>query len=79
MKAFLISLLSGDEKVVNSVITLGVFAFGFLCTMSLVAFCQDHTTWNPTSFMAASTGIIGTVAGGKTVHDRWANPQERQQ
>lgn len=77
MLNFFQSLLSGDERDVDSVIVCGVVALAALIGVTVFAVWQDHSLWNPLTFATGAGTLITSVAGGKTARDRWAgNPPQ---
>ena len=64
MKAFLLSLLSGDEREVDSVIVCGVVA---LVVMLAITIWQPG--WNPVPYATSAATVIGTIGGAKRLRD----------
>lgn len=77
MSKFLIGLLSGDESEVDSVIFFGGAAVIALILISIYIVVQDHTSFNPTSYAASTSGLIGVLAGGKRLRDGAKPPEPK--
>lgn len=64
MKAFFLSLLSGDESEVDSAIVCGVLAL--LVLIGITAWRPD---WNPIPYTTGAATIIGMVPVGRRFRD----------
>jgi hypothetical protein len=72
LKSFFLSLLSGDESEVDSVIVCGVVALLSLIGTTIFVTIHEPTSFSPINFATAASGVIGSVAAGKTARDRWS-------
>lgn len=73
MSAFLTSLVSGDERLVDSVIVCGIFALLTLTVLTALQMYLAPTAFSPGAYVGAAAPLIGTVAAAKTGRDRWAS------
>ena len=74
MMSFINSLLSGDEKEVDSVIACGVVAL-----ISLIGFCAYQAVTHPELFSAGTyaggaASLVASIGGSKRFRDGPINP-----
>lgn len=69
---FLRPLLATDEAGVDSIIVGGLFALVALIGVSVYLAIVDHASWSPAGYAGAVVLIMGAMAGGKTVRDRFS-------
>ena len=69
MKAFLLSLFSGDESEVDSVIVCGAIALLALVGVTIYVTIMVPSSFSPMNFGPAAAAVIGAAAGSKRVRD----------
>jgi len=74
MVNFLQTLLSKDESEIDSAIVCGLLSLVAMILMTGYVVFVDRSMWNPLNFATGTATIIGSVAGGKTVRDRFSQP-----